>query len=92
MWVLHGGQDPLLPYNQSLNIYNASAAAGNEVRFTFVPTAVHDLRTIIGAAKATTWSQNSGGQQKVVEGTGPTWDDIEHFIHVHLSRARGAGR
>ena len=89
IWILHGGLDPLVPYNQSLNIYQASVVAGNEVRFTFVPSAVHDLRTIIGAAEATTRIHNRGGQERIVEGSGPTWDDIEHFLHVNLSRARG---
>lgn len=92
IWVLHGGLDPLVPYNQSLNVYQASVAAGNEVKFTFVPSAVHDLRTILGAANATTRIHNRGGRQHIVEGSGPSWDDIEHFLHVNLSRARGHQR
>lgn len=92
IWVLHGLQDPLLPYNQSLNLYNTTVAAGNEARLTLVPTAVHDLRTIIGATNATTWIANPGGQQKVIEGRAPSWDDIEQFLHVHLNRSRGQGR
>ena len=92
IWVLHGGEDPLLPYNQSQLVYEATTAEGNEARFTFVPTAEHDVNTVIDAEAATTWTTNRGGHETVVEGAGPSWDDIEHFLHVNLSRARGKGR
>ncbi|MCX8005101.1 MAG: alpha/beta hydrolase [Burkholderiaceae bacterium] len=83
IWVLHGGADPLVPYNQSLNVYNASKAQGSTVKYTFVPAAVHDLRTIIGATTATTRTA-SGGQEQSVDGAAPTWNDIEQFIRTHL--------
>ncbi len=92
MWVLHGLADPLLPFNQSELVYDATTAEGNEARYTLVPSAGHSVGDIIDAAAATTWSTNRGGNETVVEGTGPSWDDIEHFLHVNLSRARGTGR
>jgi len=92
IWVLHGGADPLLPYNQSQLVYDTTTAEGNEALFTFVPSAVHNENTIIDAEAATTWHTNRGGHETVVEGAGPSWDDIEHFLHVNLSRARGNGR
>lgn len=88
MWLLHGLADPLLPYNQSQLVYEASAAAGNEARFTLVPDAGHSVGDIIDAADSTTWATNRGGHETVASGPGPSWDDIEHFIHVNLSRGR----
>ncbi|MDF1555148.1 MAG: alpha/beta hydrolase [Deferrisomatales bacterium] len=92
IWVLHGLADILLPYNQSLLVYEATTAEGNEARFTLVPNGGHDVYSIIDAEAATTWITNRGGKEKVVQGPGPSWDDIEHFLHVNLSRARGNGR
>lgn len=92
IWVLHGLEDPLLPYNQSQLVYDTTTAEGNEARFTLVPSAGHSVDDIIDAEEATTWHTNRGGKEKVLEGTGPSWDDIEHFLHVNLSRARGNGR
>lgn len=91
MWVLHGLADPLLPYNQSQLVYDTTTAEGNEALFTLVPDAGHSVDDIIEAMAATTWSTNRGGHETVVESTGPSWDDIEHFIHVNLNRDRGAG-
>lgn len=88
MWLLHGLADPLLPYNQSELVYDATTAEGNEARFTLVPSAGHSVDQIIDAPEATTWSTNRGGHETVVEGTGPSWDEIERFIHVNLSRSR----
>ena len=92
IWVLHGLEDPLLPYNQSQLVYDTTTAEGNEARFTLVPSAGHSVDEIIDAEAATTWTTNRGGKEKVREGTGPSWDDIEHFLHVNLSRARGKGK
>jgi acetyl esterase/lipase len=92
MWVLHGLADPLLPFNQSELVYDITTAEGNEARFTLVPSAGHSVDDIIDAEAATTWTTNRGGHETVVEGAGPSWDDIEQFLHVNLSRARGNGR
>ncbi|MCB1945639.1 MAG: alpha/beta hydrolase [Burkholderiaceae bacterium] len=92
MWVLHGLQDPLLPFNQSLLVYETTVSQGNEARITIVPSAGHSVNDIINAPAATTWTTNRGGQETVVEGMGPSWDDIEHFLHVNLNRARGPAR
>lgn len=92
MWVLHGLADPLLPFNQSELVYDTTTAEGNEARFTLVPSAGHSVDDIIDAEAATTWTTNRGGHETVVEGAGPSWDDIEQFLHVNLSRARGNGR
>lgn len=92
IWVLHGLADELLPYNQSQLVYINTTFEGNEARFTLVPSAGHSVDDIIDAEEATTWHTNRGGKEKVLEGIGPSWDDIEHFLHVNLNRARGNGR
>jgi acetyl esterase/lipase len=92
VWVLHGLSDPLLPYNQSQLVYETTTTEGNEARFTLVSAAGHSVDEVIGAPTATTWSTNRGGRESVVDGPAPTWDDIERFLHTHLSRARGNGR
>ena len=89
MWLFHGLADPLLPYNQSQLVYEATTAEGNEARFTLVPSAGPSVDEIIDAAEATTWTTNRGENETVTEGSGPSWDEIEHFINVYLSRARG---
>jgi acetyl esterase/lipase len=89
MWLLHGLADPLLPYNQSQLVYEATTSEGNEARFTLVPGAGHSVNDIIDAAEASTRTTNRGGVEKVREGSGPSWDEIEHFIHQNLRRARG---
>lgn len=83
MWVMHGMMDPLLPYNQSEGLYAKIKSFGGTARITIVPDAVHDFKTIIGAAKATT-RKTSNGQEQTEEGTGPSWDDVEQFIREHL--------
>jgi acetyl esterase/lipase len=83
IWVLHGGADPLVPYNQSQLLYEATKTAGNTAKYTFVSSAVHDFKTIIGATSATTRSSQSG-QEQTVTGAAPTWNDIEAFIKLHL--------
>jgi acetyl esterase/lipase len=88
MWLLHGLADPLLPYNQSQLVYDATTGEGNEARFTLVPTAGHSVNDIIDAEEATTRATNRGGHERVTVGSGPSWDDIERFIHVNLNRAR----
>jgi acetyl esterase/lipase len=88
MWLLHGLADPLLPYNQSQLVYEATTGEGNEARFTLVPSAGHSVNDIIDAEEATTRATNRGGHETVTVGAGPSWDDIERFIHVNLNRAR----
>ena len=89
IWVLHGLSDPLLPYNQSELLYRATTAAGNEARFTLVPAAGHSVDDIVDGEDATTRTTGRGGHERVATGAGPSWDDIAHFLHVTLSRARG---
>jgi acetyl esterase/lipase len=88
IWVLHGLRDALLPYNQSELLYEATTTAGNEARFTVVPTAGHSVSQTIDGPDATTRVTNPGGQERVVTGAAPSWDDIEQFVHVNLNRAR----
>lgn len=88
IWVMHGLEDVLLPYNQSQQLYEATSQAGNEARFSFVPSAGHNVWQVIDSPQATTYVTNRGGQERVVNGSGPTWDEIEKFIHTNLSRAR----
>jgi acetyl esterase/lipase len=92
VWVLHGLADPLLPYNQSQLVYDTTTAEGNQGIVTLVPDAGHSVTDIIDAEAATTWATNRGGHETIVESAGPSWDDIEQFLHVNLSRARGDGR
>ena len=88
IWVLHGLADPLLPFNQSQTVYDATTGEGNEARITIVPSAGHSVTDIIDADEATTRTTNRGGHETMTVGSGPSWDEIEHFIHVNLSRAR----
>lgn len=88
MWLMHGLQDVLLPYNQSQQLYEATTDHGNEARFSFIPSAGHNVWQVIDSPAATTYITNRGGQERVVEGAGPTWDEIEKFIHKNLSRSR----
>jgi len=88
IWLLHGLADPIVPFNQSQLIYDATAAAGNEARLTLVPSAGHEREGIIEAAEATTWSTNRAGLETETAGVGPSWDDIADFIHATLERAR----
>lgn len=85
MWLLHGLADPLLPYNQSQLVYEATTAEGNEARFTLVPSAGHAREDIIEAEEATTWTTNRGGHQTETVGSGPSWDEIELFIRANPS-------
>ena len=89
MWVLHGISDPLLPFNQSELLYDATTAFGNDARFTLVPSAGHSVGQIIDAEVGTTWSFDHFGGESVDEGGGPSWDDIEAFIRDGFD---GAGR
>ena len=85
IWLLHGLADPLVPFNQSQLVYDATTAAGNEARLTLVPGAEHSVGDIIDAAASTTWATDRAGNQTKTEGSGPTWDDLERFIGVTLS-------
>ena len=88
IWLLHGLADTQVPFNQSQLVYDATIAEGNEARLTLVPSAGHDVGDIIDAEEATTWATNRGGHETETVGAGPSWDEIEHFIHTALERAR----
>ncbi len=64
IWLLHGLADPLVPFNQSGLVYDATTAAGNEARFTLVPGAGHEVEDIIEAEEATTWASNAAGMRR----------------------------
>jgi acetyl esterase/lipase len=87
MWLLHGLVDPVVPFNQSQLLYDATTAAGNEARLTLASNASHEVNDIIDSGEATTWETNRGGHETETVGVGPSWDDIEHFIHTNLKRA-----
>jgi acetyl esterase/lipase len=86
--VFHGTFDPLLPPGQSEALYEALKAAGSSVSFTLVDGAGHSVDDIIDAESFTVRSVNPAGQEQIGTRPAPTWDTIEHFLHVALSRAR----
>jgi acetyl esterase/lipase len=89
MLILHGESDPLVPNGQSVLLYDALRQAGNEATFISVPAAGHSVDDIIGAEDFTVFHTNRGGQENVGTEPAPTWENVEHFLHVALSRARG---
>lgn len=86
--LLHGESDPLVPNGQSRVLYDALAAARNEVMFISVAGAGHSTDEIRAGTDFTVRHTNRGGQETVTHDLAPTWENIEHFIHVALSRAR----
>lgn len=96
MLLLHGERDPLVPNGQSRLLYDALANAGNEVTFISVAGAGHNVNgllgplgpPIIGAEVFTDYHTNRGGQETVSHDLPPSWETIDHFLHVALSRAR----
>jgi acetyl esterase/lipase len=87
--LLHGFMDALVPHGQSERLYEALAAAGNEVTFISVDEAGHSPQQIREGEEFTVYHTNRGGQETIEDTPAPTWATIEHFIHVALSRARG---
>jgi acetyl esterase/lipase len=87
--LLHGFMDPLVPHGQSELLYEALAAAGNEVTFISVAEAGHSPDQIRAGEEFTVFHTNRGGHETIENYPAPTWDTIERFIHVALSRARG---
>lgn len=90
MLLLHGFIDPLVPHGQSELLYRALAAAGNEVTFVSVADAGHSPDQIRASQSFTVFHTNRGGQETIENKPAPTWETIEQFIHVNLSRARGS--
>lgn len=86
--VFHGTFDPLLPPGQSEALYEALKAARDEASFTLVDGAGHSVDDIIGAESFTVRDVNLGGQERVGQRPAPTWETVEHLLHVALSRAR----
>jgi acetyl esterase/lipase len=84
IWLLHGLADPVVPYNQSQLVYDATTGEGNEARLTLVPGAGHRVGSIIEAREATTWTTDRSSNETEVDGMGPTWDEIERFIASNL--------
>jgi acetyl esterase/lipase len=97
MLILHGTVDSLVPHGQSELLYAALGQAGNEAVFISVIGGWHLVSgnptpfggPMIGAEEFTVFRTNRGGQEKVTDEPAPTWENVEHFIHVALSRARG---
>ena len=86
--VFHGTFDRLLPPGQSEALYEALQAAGSEASFTLVDGAGHSVDDIIDAEVFTVRKVNRGGHERVGQRPAPTWDTVEHLLHVALSRAR----
>jgi acetyl esterase/lipase len=87
--LLHGFIDPLVPHGQSELLYEALAAAGNEVTFISVDNAGHSPQQIRDGEEFTVYHTNRGGQETIKNKPAPTWEAIEQFIHVTLSRVQG---
>jgi acetyl esterase/lipase len=85
--LLHGFRDALVPHGQSELLYEALAAAGNEVMFISVDNAGHSPQQIRDGEAFTVYHTNRGGQETIKDKPAPTWETIEQFIHVALSRA-----
>jgi acetyl esterase/lipase len=86
VWVLHGLEDPLVPYNQSELFFEATASEGNFAIFTLAEKAGHVENEIIGAASSTTRLSSPFGTTSY-SGKGPSWDDIAMFLRYHLPGA-----
>jgi acetyl esterase/lipase len=86
--LLHGFMDPLVPHGQSELLYEALAGAGNEVMFISVDNAGHSPQEIRDGEEFTVYHTNRGGHETITKTPAPTWETIEHFAHVALSRAR----
>jgi len=97
MLILHGTVDSLVPHGQSELLYEALTQAGNEATFISVIGGWHLVSgaptpfggPMIGAEEFTVFRTNRGGQEELTDEPSPTWENVEHFIHVALSRARG---
>jgi acetyl esterase/lipase len=87
--LLHGFMDALVPHGQSELLYQALAAAGNEVMFISVDEAGHSPQQIRDGQEFTVYHTNRGGPETIKDTPAPTWATIEQFIHLALSRARG---
>ena len=88
MRIFHGTADPLLPPDQSVRLYEALVAAGDEATLTIVDGAGHSVPQIIDADGYTVRTVNRGGREDVGRTPAPTWDEIDRFLHVALNRAR----
>jgi acetyl esterase/lipase len=87
--LLHGFVDPLVPHGQSELLYDALAAAGNEVIFISVAGAGHSPQQIRDGEEFTVFHTDRGGRETIKDRPAPTWRTIEHFIHVWLKSASG---
>jgi predicted esterase len=87
--LLHGFVDPLVPHGQSELLYEALATAGNEATFISVDQAGHSPEQIRAGQDFTVFHTNRGAHETIGDNPAPTWETIEHFMHVALSRARG---
>jgi acetyl esterase/lipase len=94
MLILHGEADPLVPNGQSVLLYEALKRAHNNVTFISVAGAGHSVSEpspigdpVIGADEFTVFTSR-WGKEKIGDEPAPTWENIEHFIHVALRLGR----
>ncbi|MEO0974359.1 MAG: hypothetical protein AAFX85_14810, partial [Pseudomonadota bacterium] len=83
LWVLHGLEDDVLPFNQSELLFRATAQWDNIARYTLVPSAGHAVDDIIGAAQGTT-TYRFRDIELVRETGGPSWGAVERFLATAL--------
>jgi acetyl esterase/lipase len=88
MLILHGTADPLVPHGQSVLLYEALKAFGQEATFVSVAGAGHSHSQIVAATDVTVF-ETRAGNERVSDGPLPTWEMIEDFIRVALDEARG---
>ncbi|GAA3624984.1 hypothetical protein GCM10022223_47600 [Kineosporia mesophila] len=86
IWISHGTQDPLVPYNQSQILFRAYHAAGAAATFTLVHDAVHTDAYLTGTdpAPSVTVHTTTGGHLTRSEAPAPTFDVIRAFLDEHL--------
>jgi acetyl esterase/lipase len=90
--LIHGQQDPLVPYNQSELLYAALSAAGADVTFVTLPKAGHgpvdafltDPAVYDGAFAVSSREGRHSAARPVV----PSWEMIAGFFEQHLMELR----
>jgi acetyl esterase/lipase len=87
MMILHGQDDTLVPHGQGLLLYNALRARCKDATFFSVPNAAHNKEQVLDPAnhlRHTVYRTSDCTERITVGAPGPSWDEIERFIHEAL--------